>query len=134
MADKKYKIVMVEDDMAMREIISHKLSTAGFDIKAGEDGKKGLDLILKEKPDLVMLDLMLPELSGFQILDILRGNKDQSIAKTPVIVLSNLWSNEDILKAKVLNAQAFLVKAYFTPNEILEKIKEVLANPAVTIS
>jgi len=117
---------MVEDDVAMREIVVHKLTTNGFDVKEAEDGQEGVDLIIKEKPDLVLLDLMLPEMDGFKVLEIIRKHEDPKVANTPVIVLSNLWSNKDILKTKALNVQAYLVKAYFTTEEILTKINEVL--------
>jgi DNA-binding response OmpR family regulator len=122
-------IVIVEDDVAMREIVTHKLASSGFTVKEAEDGRAGLDLILQTKPDLVLLDLMLPEIDGFEVLETVRKNTDAKIAKTPIIILSNLWSNKDILKTKALHVQAYLVKAYFTTEEILKKVEEVLANP-----
>lgn len=122
-------VVIVEDDVAMREIVAHKLSTNGFNVKEAEDGQEGIDLILSAKPNIVLLDLMLPEVDGFKVLETIRKNPDAAIAKTPIIILSNLWSNKDILKTKALNVQAYLVKAYFTTEEILKKVNEVLANP-----
>lgn len=122
-------IVIVEDDVAMREIVAHKLSTNGFSVKEAEDGQEGIDLIISSKPNLVLLDLMLPEVDGFKVLETIRKNPDPVIAKTPIIILSNLWSNKDILKTKALNVQAYLVKAYFTTEEIMKKVQEVLANP-----
>jgi DNA-binding response OmpR family regulator len=119
-------VVVVEDDPAMREIVAHKLITNGFEIKQAEDGKKGLDMIISEKPSLVLLDLMLPEMDGFQVLEAIRKSQDQMLASLPVIILSNLWSNQDILRAKTLFVQAYLVKAYFTPDQILAKVNEVL--------
>lgn len=122
-------IVIVEDDVAMREIVAHKLSSSGFTVKEAEDGKEGVDLIIQTKPSLVLLDLMLPEMDGFKVLEAIRKHEDPKIADTPVIILSNLWSNKDILKTKALHVQAYLVKAYFTTEEILHKVQEVLANP-----
>ncbi len=122
-------IVIVEDDVAMREIVTHKLSSSGFTVKEAEDGRIGLDLIMQTKPHLVLLDLMLPEVDGFEVLETVRKSTDPQIAKTPIIILSNLWSNKDILKTKALHVQAYLVKAYFTTEEILKKVEEVLANP-----
>lgn len=124
----QHKIVMVEDDVAMREIVVHKLSTNGFTVKEAEDGKQGIELIIQEKPDVVLLDLMLPEVDGFQVLEAIRKNPDPKVAATPIIVLSNLWSNKDILKTKALNVQAYLVKAYFTTEEILKKVNDILTN------
>jgi CheY-like chemotaxis protein len=122
-------IVIVEDDVAMREIVTHKLSSSGFTVKEAEDGRLGLDLITQTKPDLVLLDLMLPEVDGFEVLETVRKSTDPKLAKTPIIIHSNLWSNKDILKTKALHVQAYLVKAYFTTEEILKKVEEVLANP-----
>ncbi len=127
------KILMVEDDVAMREIVVHKLSTNGFLVKEADDGKAGIDLIIQEKPDIVLLDLMLPEVDGFQVLEAIRSNPDPKVANTPIIVLSNLWSNKDILKTKALKVQAYMVKAYFTTEEIMKKVNDVLANPAKTV-
>lgn len=110
----------------MRDIVTHKLTANNFNVLQVPDGKVALDLIAKEKPDLILLDLMIPEIDGFQVLENLRKNPDATLAKTPVIVLSNLWSNKDILKAKALNAQAYMVKAYFTTEEVLNKVNEVL--------
>lgn len=128
MADTKTrKILIVEDDMAMRDIVIHKLLSHGFEVKEAEDGRVGIDMALKEKPDLVLLDLMLPEVDGFKVLETIRSDKDSNVANTPVIILSNLWSNKDILRTKDLKVQAYMVKAYFTTEEILSKINEILA-------
>jgi DNA-binding response OmpR family regulator len=123
---------MVEDDVAMREIVIHKLMASGFEVKEAEDGQQGIDLIIQEKPDLVLLDLMLPEIDGFKVLETIRKHADKKVAETPVIILSNLWSNKDILRTKTLRVQAYMVKAYFTTEEILNKINEVLQNPTAT--
>src|SRR5690349_14347720 len=96
------KILMVEDDSAMREIVVHKLQTNGFDVVEAEDGKQGLEKAQSERPDLILLDLMLPEIDGFGVLEKIRADSDQNFAKTPVIILSNLWSNKDILRTKSL--------------------------------
>jgi len=133
METKGKKILMVEDDAAMREIVIHKLQTHGFEVKEAEDGKKGIDILIQEKPDLVLLDLMLPEVDGFKVLETVRTNPDPGIANTPVIILSNLWSNKDILRTKALKVQAYMVKAYFTTEEILDKINEILRDSAKVV-
>lgn len=120
------KIMVVEDDPAMREIVSHKLLSHGFEVKQAEDGKQAIDLIAQEKPDLILLDLVLPEVDGFHVLENLRNSADKQLAATPVIVLSNLWSSKDILSTQALKIQAYMVKAYFTTEEILSKIQEIL--------
>lgn len=124
------KILMIEDDVAMREVVVHKLQTHGFEVKEADDGKKGIEALLAEKPDLVLLDLMLPEVDGFKVLETVRSNTDPEISQTPIIILSNLWSNKDILRTKALKVQAYLVKAYFTTEEILTKVNEILKEQA----
>lgn len=123
---KPKKILIVEDDLAMRDIVIHKLLAHGFEVKEAEDGKQGIDLATTEKPDLILLDLMLPEVDGFKVLETVRNSNDPQVANTPVIILSNLWSNKDILRTKDLKVQAYMVKAYFTTEEILSKINEIL--------
>lgn len=120
------KILVLEDDAAMREIVTHKLKSAGFDIKSAENGSIGYMLIEQEKPDLVVMDLMMPDMDGYEVLKRLRSHKDEKISKVPVIVLSNLWSKDDILKARQYNVADYMIKAYFTPEEILGKIEAVL--------
>ena len=127
MAEKQTKILVAEDEAMMSEIVVRKLSSAGFDVMAAYDGKQALEIWLKGKPDLVLLDLIMPEMDGFDVLKNIRKNSDAKIANTPVIILSNLWSNKDILKAQDLKIQGYLVKAYFTTEEILSKVKDVLA-------
>ncbi len=122
----KRKLVLMEDDLAMREIMTHKLTLAGFDVVVAEDGAQGYLLVEQEKPVLVVMDLMMPNMDGFEVLKRLRAHADQKIANTPVIVLSNLWSKDDILKAQSYNVKDYIIKAYFTPDEILGKINAVL--------
>lgn len=119
-------IIVMEDDVAMAEIVTHKLESNGFNVRHAENGQQGLVMIAERLPDLVLLDLMMPEMDGFQVLESIRSNPDKKVANLPVIVLSNLWSNSDILRVKNLRADDYLVKAYFTPDEILGKIQEVL--------
>lgn len=123
------KTLLVEDDIAMREIVARKLASNGFDVKEAENGTLAIELIPVEKPRIILLDLMMPETDGFAVLEFIRSHEDEQIKKTPVIVLSNLWSNADIQRIKQLNAQAYLVKAYFTTDEILQKVLEILENP-----
>jgi DNA-binding response OmpR family regulator len=119
-------IIVMEDDVAMAEIVTHKLESSGFAVRHAEDGKQGLQMISEAIPDLILLDLMMPEVDGFQVLETIRKSPDKKIANLAVIVLSNLWSNSDILRVKNLRADDYLVKAYFTPEEILGKIQAVL--------
>jgi DNA-binding response OmpR family regulator len=126
MATKPKKILVVEDDVTMREIVVQKLQSAGYSVIEAEDGNKGVKLAFKEKPDLVLLDLMLPEIDGFGVLEKIRNHTDPGISRLAVIILTNLWSKNEIVKAKTLGVQAYIIKAYLTTEEILDKVNEVI--------
>jgi len=117
---KNRKILVVEDDLAMKAIVSKKLKANSYDVIEASDGKKAVAAISREKPDLVLLDLMLPG-----VLKWIRENKEAKISATPVIILSNLYSNEDIMKAQALKIQGYFVKAYLTTDDILHEIDDV---------
>jgi DNA-binding response OmpR family regulator len=118
------KILIVEDDKFLRELISMKLQKEGYTIIEAVDGEEGEKKIKEEKPDLVLLDLILPGIDGFEVLS--RIKEDPTVSSIPVIILSNLGQKEEIEKGLKLGAIDFLVKAHFTPGEIIEKIKNIL--------
>ena len=118
------KILIVEDDKFLRELISQKLLKEGYDIVEAVDGEKGIESANKEKPDLVLLDLILPGIDGFEVLAKLKA--DPKLSNIPVIILSNLGQKIDIEKGIEMGAVDFLIKAHFTPGEIVEKIDAVL--------
>lgn len=118
------KILIIEDDKFLRELMVRKLSSLQFDVAAAVDGEEGLEKIKTELPDVVLLDLILPGINGFEVLEM--AKKDPATAKIPVIILSNLGQSEDIEKGLKLGAQDFLVKAHFTPQEIVNKLQTIL--------
>jgi len=118
------KILIIEDDKFLRELIGQKLLKEGYDIVEAVDGEKGIKSIKDEKPDLVLLDLILPGMDGFEVLTKIK--KDAGIAQIPVIILSNLGQKDDIEKGLKMGAVDYLIKAHFTPGEIIDKIKVIL--------
>lgn len=118
------KIVWVEDDQFLNDIITRKLSTTKCVFFHANEGEEALKIINKEMPDIIMLDIILSGMDGFEILR--RIKSDSKIKNIPVIILSNLGQASDIEKGKSLGAVRFLVKATVTPNEIVDQIKEVL--------
>lgn len=120
------KVALVEDDPFLREICSKKLAKEGYTVYEAIDGQQALDTVKKVKPDIVLLDIILPAIDGFQILHELRQNADKAIASVPIIMLSNLGQDDDIKKAMEMGANDYLVKAHFTTEEIAEKIKKIL--------
>ena len=119
------KILIVEDDKFLRDLCLKKLERAGFEVSTAFDGEEGLKKIKEEKPVLVLLDIVLPGLSGFEVLKQIKTNSQ--IASIPIIILSNLGQREDIEKGLNLGAEDYIIKADNTPNEIIEKVKTVMA-------
>lgn len=120
------KVLLVEDDTFLREISSKKLAKEGFTVYEAMDGERALAGVEIIKPDIVLLDIILPAMDGFQILSNIRMSKNKKVAAVPVIMLSNLGQEEDIKKAMDGGANDYLVKAHFTTEEIVNKIKELL--------
>ena len=120
------RVVLVEDDTFLREICSKKLTKEGYTVYEAVDGQEALDGIIDIKPDIVLLDIILPAIDGFQILSQVRAHADEAIAKVPIIMLSNLGQEDDITKAMEGGANDYLVKAHFTTEEIIGKIKGIL--------
>lgn len=118
------KILLVEDDKFLRELMSKKLLSLGFEVSTAPDGETGLEMIKSEKPEVVLLDLILPGINGFDVLE--KAKKDPKTASIPVVILSNLGQSEDIERGLKLGAKDFLVKAHFTPQEIVNKLKTIL--------
>lgn len=118
------KIVFVEDETTLQKMLSAALKEAGYDVITASDGEAGLAAVQAEKPDLVLLDLILPKMDGFTVLGEIK--KDEATARIPVIVLTNLESAEDVGKVVALGATTYLVKANYDLPDIVAKVKEVL--------
>lgn len=117
-------ILVIEDDKFLRELIAEKLTKEGYKTSEAIDGEEGIKKIRDEKPDLILLDLILPGIDGFEVLS--RMEKEPSIARIPVIILSNLGQREDVERGLKMGAVDYLIKAHFTPREVIDKIKAVL--------
>lgn len=117
-------VLVVEDDEFLRELIVTKLKQEKLTILEAINGKDGLQKMREMQPDLVLLDLILPGIDGFEVLR--SAQSDPTISKIPVVVLSNLGQKEDIDRAKESGAKGYLVKAQFTPSEIVGKVHAFL--------
>ncbi|HEY9582716.1 MAG TPA: response regulator [Candidatus Paceibacterota bacterium] len=118
-------IFIVEDDKFLREIAAQKLETEGFKLASATTGNEALEYLEKNpRPDIVLLDLILPGMSGFEVLASIKANP--VLKDIPVLILSNLGQEEDIEKAKKLGARDYLVKAHFSFAEIIKKIHEIV--------
>ncbi|MFP4022455.1 MAG: PleD family two-component system response regulator [Candidatus Paceibacterota bacterium] len=120
----KKRILIVEDDKLLREMMSRKLEREDeYDVYVVVDGSEAESKIQELKPDVILLDLILPGTNGFEILESIKQNDD--LKDIPVIVLSNLGQKSEVEKGISLGAVDYLVKAHFTPAEVVEKIKKV---------
>jgi CheY-like chemotaxis protein len=118
------KIAVIEDDRFLRKVYETKLPREGYAVVSAEDGEAGLALIKQELPDVVLLDLIMPKMTGFEVLAALKA--DKKTAKIPVVVLSNLGQEEDIARAKELGASEFLVKSNLTIKDVMDLIEQIL--------
>jgi DNA-binding response OmpR family regulator len=121
MAKKEIKIVLVEDEPALSRVLTDKLTSEGFKVTQIFAGDEAFDAIKKERPNLVLLDLLLPKKHGFDVLADLKN--DAEVSPIPVIILTALGSDEDIKKGIKLGAVDYIVKSQHAIAEIIEKIK-----------
>lgn len=118
-------ILVVEDESALQKAMSDVLTQEGFEVASAPDGEAGLRLAQEKKPNLILLDLILPKMNGFEVLEALK--KDTATRSIPVIVLTNLEDMKNIQKAVDLGATTYLVKANYSLEEVLEKVKNTVA-------
>ncbi len=118
------KILFIEDEAALQKTLGDILRQKGYETISALDGETGLRLAESEKPDLILLDLILPRLHGFEVLKKLKGSsKTKDI---PVIILTNLEGMKEIDQAIELGATTYLVKTRYTIEEVIEKVKKAL--------
>ncbi len=119
------KILLVEDDVSLRDVYSARLQAEGYTIVTAANGEEALAMAVKEKPDLVLLDIMMPRISGFDVLDILRSTPET--AQVKVIMMTALSSTDDQARGQKLGVDRYLVKSQVTLEEVVATIAQVLA-------
>ncbi len=118
------KILVVEDDKFLRGLLVRKLESFSFGVESAVSGEEAVKKIKKVFPQLILLDLVLPGIDGF---DVLREIKAEEKTKNiPVIILSNLGQKEEVERGLKLGAEDYMIKAHFTPDEIVEKVKKYI--------
>lgn len=118
------KILIVEDDEFLVQMYATKLELQDFEVTTAGDGKQALKAIQKSSPDLILLDLNLPVMDGFQVLEVIK--KDEKTKNIPVLVLTNFGQKEHVDRCLALGAADYLIKAHFVPSEVVDKIKSLL--------
>ncbi len=124
MGSEKIKILLIEDDPFLLSMYATKFESENFKVIIAEDGEKGLKLAAREMPSIILLDILLPKMDGFEVLKELKNNK--ATGYIPVILLTNLSQKTEIEQGLSMGAEDYLIKAHFMPSEVVEKIKEVL--------
>jgi CheY-like chemotaxis protein len=120
----KKKILIVEDDNFVAEVYSTKLLEMGHEVQIAQNGEEGISLIEKGKPDLILLDIIMPVMGGIEMLGELK--KKAEWEKIPVILLTNVGEKDSIQKVRTLGVQDYLIKSHFTPAEVIEKIETII--------
>jgi DNA-binding response OmpR family regulator len=118
-------VLVIEDDTSMLDVLAYKITEAGFEVLKAQNGQEGLELALREQPDLILLDLLLPKLSGLNLLEALR--KDKKGKQIPVFVLTNLTENSAIYKSVALNSAAYYIKSNSSLEHIATEVKNKLS-------
>ncbi len=118
------KILIVEDDPFLSEMYTTKLVQENFEVDLAIDGKEAIKKARESKPDLILLDIVLPKMDGFEVLAEIK--KDIELRNIQIIALTNLGQKEEVEKGLKLGADDYIVKAHFTPTEVINKIKQVI--------
>ena len=124
MTQDKIKILLVEDDSFLLGMYAAKFELENFKVIMAKDGEKAIRLAIKEAPDIILLDIILPKINGFEVLRQLKTNSET--ARIPVILLSNLSQKDEIEQGLKMGAKDYLIKAHFMPSEVVDKIKKAL--------
>jgi len=118
------KILIIEDEEVLVNMYETKFKSEGYEVYKANNGEEGLKSALEVKPDIILLDIIIPKIDGFMVLKKIKS--DPSTKNVPVILLTNLGQEEDIKKGQEEGAADYLVKANMTPSEVVDKVREVL--------
>jgi CheY-like chemotaxis protein len=116
------KILLVEDEEIIIDLLRKKLEKEGYQMEIARDGEEGLEKMRKERFDLILLDIIMPKMGGFEVMEEMK--EDEELKKIPVIVISNSGQPVELDRAQKLGAKDWLIKTEFDPQEVLEKVKK----------
>lgn len=114
------KVLIVEDEEIILNLLQKKLTQEGYEVSVARDGEEGLKAMLLTKPDLILLDVIMPKVGGFEVMEEMR--KDEELKQIPVIIVSNSGQPVEIDKAKSLGVKDWLIKTEFDPQEVVDKV------------
>jgi len=122
------KILLIEDEELIIRLLEKKLTNIGYEVVLAMNGEEGLNKMKNEKPDLILLDIVMPRKGGFEVIEEMR--RDPSLATIPVIIISNSGQPLELERAKELGVVDWLVKTEFDPKEVVEKVQKYIIKPA----
>jgi len=120
--DNMKKILIIEDEEIIYNLLQKKLSNEGYDVKIAKDGQEGSEMLKQERPDLILLDIIMPRKSGFEVMEEVQN--DETLKDVPIVIISNSGQPVELDKAKELGARDWLIKTEFDPQEVIEKVKK----------
>lgn len=118
------QILLIEDDPFLIDIYTTKLKDSGFLVETASDGEQALEKVKEKKPDLVLLDIVLPKISGWEILKKIKA--EAGLKDLKIMILSNLGQKEEVEKGMDLGVEKYLIKAHYTPSQVVEEIKKII--------
>ena len=121
---KKALVLIIEDDSYISDMYRIKLESENFEVVTAKDGIVGIRIIEKQKPDIVLLDIVMPKIDGFSVLKTIKKNPE--LKEIPIVLLTNLSQKENVERGFELGADSYIIKAHFTPSEVVKKIKDIL--------
>lgn len=119
------KILLVEDEPMLSNLLGQRLQKENFQVITAHDGSEAVKILRQEKPDLVLLDIILPKMSGFEVMETMKS--DPTLQSAPVVVISNLGQEGDVERGQNLGAVGYFVKAQMSIEDLVSKIKEFLS-------
>ena len=120
------KILIIEDEEVLLGLLQERLVQEGYRVDIAKDGQEGLEKIRKFKPDLILLDIVMPKMGGFEVME--EVNKDEELKIIPIIIVSNSGQPVELERAKKLGVKDWLIKTDFDPQEVIDKVKKQLDN------
>lgn len=121
------KILVIDDEATLRGLVKKKLIGEGYLVETAKDGKEGLEKMKMSKPDLILLDIIMPNMGGFELLEVMNGRDD--LSEIPVVIVSNSGQPVEIDKAKKMGVKDWIVKTEFDPGEVVKKVVSQIGKP-----
>lgn len=120
------KILLIEDEQILSNLLKRKLEESGYDVTVAFDGEEGFAIMKKQTPDMILLDIVMPKMGGFEVMEKMNKTPGLNLKDLPVIVVSNSGQPVEIDRALELGIRDYLIKTQFDPQEVVDKVKKVL--------